>query len=67
MAEEVVRIPQHRHCIRCGKAFVGEGGYCTDLCRDTKQAELKASKRKLLAMWGISALIVIAAIVLTVL
>lgn len=67
MSDEVVRIPQHRHCLRCGKAFVGDGRYCTELCMETKQDELKASKRKLMTIWGISALIVVAAIVFTLL
>jgi predicted nucleic acid-binding Zn ribbon protein len=38
---DVERIPQHRHCINCGKAFVGVGNYCTDECRDTSGKDVK--------------------------
>lgn len=38
MAEPTERIPQHKHCIYCGKAFIdGNGRYCSDKCKDTKK------------------------------
>ncbi|MFA6710629.1 MAG: DUF2116 family Zn-ribbon domain-containing protein [Candidatus Methanomethylophilaceae archaeon] len=52
MAEAIERIPQHRHCYVCGRAFVGEGRYCSDACKTKKTAELKSSKRKLLIIWA---------------
>lgn len=61
MAEETVKIPQHRHCIRCGKAFIGEDRYCTEKCKETKKEELKASKRKLLIFWAVSVCVMIGA------
>jgi len=62
MAEAIERIPQHRHCFVCGKAFVGEGRYCSDTCKLNKTAELKSSKRKLLIIWAVAAALMIIAI-----
>jgi hypothetical protein len=33
--EYTLKIPQHHHCRKCGKAFVGEGYYCSEECRKT--------------------------------
>ena len=48
MAEYTEKIPQHRHCVSCGKAFVGEGKFCSDACRETSSAEVKGKLRKYL-------------------
>jgi predicted nucleic acid-binding Zn ribbon protein len=42
--EFTAKIPQHRHCRRCGKAFVGEGYYCSEEC---KELDGQATKKKL--------------------
>ncbi len=42
---EVEKIPQHRHCINCNKAFVGVGNYCNDTCRDSSGKEVKKKLR----------------------
>lgn len=51
MAETVERIPQHRHCVNCGKAFVGEGRFCSQVCKDTAGDEVKGKLRKLGLIW----------------
>ena len=57
------RIPQHRHCVYCGKAYItGEGRYCSMDCKSKKADELKASKKKLLIIWVVAAAIMIGAI-----
>lgn len=43
---DVERIPQHRHCINCGKAFTGVGNYCTDECRDSSGKDVKKKLKK---------------------
>ena len=48
MAEYTEKIPQHRHCVSCGKAFVGEGKFCSDACRETSSVEVKGKLRKYL-------------------
>lgn len=35
------KIPQHRHCVNCGKAFVGVGNYCGNECRDVSGKDVK--------------------------
>lgn len=63
MAEPIERIPQHKHCIRCGKAFItGEGRYCSAECKALKADELKKSKRKLLVIWAVAVVIMVIAI-----
>jgi predicted nucleic acid-binding Zn ribbon protein len=64
MAEATERIPQHRHCVVCGKAYVGgDGRYCSENCKTNKAEELKKSKRKLLLIWAVAAALMIAVIV----
>lgn len=64
MSESTNRIPQHKHCLYCGRAYVsGEGRYCSDLCRSEKTGELRKSKRKLLVIWAIAVVIMIGAII----
>ncbi len=63
MSAPIERIPQHRHCVYCGKAYItGEGKYCSEECRSQKAEELRASKRKLLIIWAIAAAIMIGVI-----
>ncbi len=63
MAEPTERIPQHKHCVVCGKAFVdGIGRYCSTDCKESKTAELKKTKNKLLIIWVIAAAIMVGAI-----
>lgn len=63
MSEMTDRIPQHKHCIYCGKAFInGEGRYCSAECKSTKGGELRKSKRKLLIIWAVAVAIMVIAI-----
>ena len=50
---EMERIPQHRHCINCGRAFTGVGNYCTDECRDTSGQDVKKKLRKYFIVLGV--------------
>ncbi len=52
MADNIVeRIPQHHHCENCGKAFVGEGRFCSDACKETAGDDVKRQLRKLGLIW----------------
>ncbi len=51
MADNIERIPQHRHCVNCGKAFVGEGQFCSAQCKNTAGDEVKGKLRKLGLIW----------------
>ncbi len=45
------KIPQHHHCENCGRAFVGEGKFCSDACKETASDEVKGKLRKLMLIW----------------
>jgi len=51
MADQPEKIPQHRHCRNCGKAFVGEGEFCNDECKNTAGSGAKKKIRKLFIVW----------------
>ena len=57
------RIPQHRHCRECGKAFAGEGKFCSDECRERSESEIARKKRQLTLLYVLSVVILIAAVV----
>ncbi|HHT74713.1 MAG TPA: DUF2116 family Zn-ribbon domain-containing protein [Methanomassiliicoccaceae archaeon] len=57
------KIPQHRHCAKCNKAFVGEGRYCSTECGTASEADLKRRKRQLLFLYVMSFIVLIAALV----
>ena len=63
MAETVERIPQHRHCVGCGKAFVGEGFYCSDECKDADGQEAKRKLYRYIAAIAVLWAVVIVAVV----
>ncbi|MBN1109643.1 MAG: DUF2116 family Zn-ribbon domain-containing protein [Methanomassiliicoccales archaeon] len=60
------RIAQHKHCRTCGKAFVGEGRYCSETCERSNEETLRKKKRQLLILYLVSVLIMIGAVVLSV-
>ena len=59
----MAEIPQHKHCVVCGKAyFEGVGRYCSEECKQSKAAELKKSKNKLLIIWAVAVALMVVAI-----
>ncbi len=64
MKEDTVeRIPQHRHCLACGKAFTGGGDYCSEACENGKKEEIKGKRNKLIVICVIAVLMMVFAIV----
>ncbi|GEM_PF-331869 len=63
----VEKIPQHRHCENCGKAFIGEGKFCGESCQGEKENKLKVKKRQLMIIWLISAAVIIGALLTVIL
>ncbi len=45
------KIPQHRHCEACGKAFVGDGQFCGPECQESAGKTAKKKIRKLMLIW----------------
>ncbi|AGI47911.1 Uncharacterized protein containing a Zn-ribbon (DUF2116) [Thermoplasmatales archaeon BRNA1] len=64
--ERPVKIPQHRHCLHCGKAFTGAGfneRFCSQECLDAEGSEAKRKLKKyavfMVALWAIVAVAVL--------
>jgi len=62
MAEYTEKIPQHRHCAACGKAFVGDGRFCSNQCEETSTSEVRGKLRKYLILEVILVAVVVAAL-----
>lgn len=58
------KIPQHRHCEECGTAFVGEGNFCSEECKETAGIQAKKKLKKLGLIWVALIVITIAVIVM---
>jgi predicted nucleic acid-binding Zn ribbon protein len=56
------RIPQHRHCKQCGKAFVGDGEFCSEDCQHTGGDLLAKRKKQLIILYLITFVILILAL-----
>ncbi len=66
MADATIeRIPQHRHCENCGKAFVGDGRFCSEACKETAGADVKRQLRKLGLIWVALVAVVVVCVVMT--
>lgn len=65
MADYTERIPQHRHCVGCGKAFVGDGQFCSPACKESAGKDVKGKLRKLMLIW-VGIVVVTVAVVLMV-
>lgn len=62
--EYTLKIPQHHHCHKCGKAFVGEGHFCSEECRKTEGDEAKKNLRKYMIFFIILVAISIGTVIL---
>jgi len=63
MADEIERIPQHRHCASCGNAHTRTERYCSDACKEKKKTEITKKKRQLFIVWLAAAAVLIIAVV----
>lgn len=61
----VAKIPQHRHCSSCGKAYVGDGRYCSSECEDQDGTEAKRKLKRYAAIIVLLWAVVIVAVVVT--
>lgn len=64
MTEQPEKIPQHRHCRNCGKAFVGDGQFCGNECKETAGSGAKKKVRKLFILWIAIVLVTVVAVVI---
>ncbi len=65
MAEYTEKIPQHHHCVNCGKAFVGDGRFCSTACKETAGDEVKGKLRKLGLIWVAIVVVTVALVIIT--
>ena len=63
MADDVDRIPQHRHCRTCGNAHTRSEQYCGDGCKEKKKEEITKKKRQLFILWAAAAAVLVIAVV----
>lgn len=56
------KIPQHRHCSKCGKAFIGESRFCSEECQAVSKDTLKKRKRQLILLYAVSLIVLLVVI-----
>jgi predicted nucleic acid-binding Zn ribbon protein len=56
------KIPQHSHCSKCGKAFIGEERFCSEGCKTVSNENLKRRKRQLIILYAITLGILLVAV-----
>ncbi|MDD1769362.1 MAG: DUF2116 family Zn-ribbon domain-containing protein [Methanomassiliicoccales archaeon] len=57
------RIPQHKHCRQCGKAFIGDEQYCSAECSNQGKDILKKRKRQLIILYVLTMFILGVAVI----
>lgn len=58
------KIPQHKHCSECGKAFIGTERYCSTECMKVGDKRLKTRKRQLLILYVVTLTILTVAVLI---
>ena len=61
---ETEKIPQHRHCVKCGNAHLKDELYCSDACKENKKVELKKKRRQLMIIEVVAVVMMVGAIAL---
>lgn len=59
----VEKIPQHRHCDSCNKAYTGSGRFCGSECEKEKTGEISAKKKQLMTLWVLAMAVLVIALV----
>ncbi|MGD1061288.1 MAG: DUF2116 family Zn-ribbon domain-containing protein [Methanomassiliicoccales archaeon] len=60
----VEKIPQHRHCRSCGKAFIGKDEFCSEECKAASHSRMKKKKNQLLLLYVFSFVVLITMVIL---
>jgi predicted nucleic acid-binding Zn ribbon protein len=60
------RLPQHKHCLTCGRAVSPKDEYCSEACERERMDTLNRKKRQLLMLYAVSVVVVIVAFILAV-
>jgi predicted nucleic acid-binding Zn ribbon protein len=58
------KIPQHKHCSQCGKAFIGDSRYCSQECKNKGEQTLKSRKKNLVVLYVVTLIILTLAVII---
>jgi predicted nucleic acid-binding Zn ribbon protein len=58
------KIPQHKHCHECGRAFIGETNFCSDDCSKANATIMKRKKRQLVMLYAVTFVVLILALLM---
>jgi predicted nucleic acid-binding Zn ribbon protein len=58
------KIPQHKHCTQCAKAFIGNERYCSTECKKAGEKMLKTRKRQLIILYVVTLVILTVAVLI---
>lgn len=59
----IEKIAQHRHCRKCGKAFVGDEPFCSDDCKKSFTGNIQKKKKQLTVLYVVSFIILLLALI----
>ncbi len=57
MGVSVAELLQHKHCLKCGRAILASEEYCSDECKDSREALIRRKRRQLLYLYIGSAIV----------
>jgi predicted nucleic acid-binding Zn ribbon protein len=58
------KIPQHRHCRGCGRAFIGKEEFCSEECKTFSNTKMKKKRQQLMLLYAFSFVVLILMLVL---
>lgn len=58
------KIPQHKHCNHCGKAFIGDSKFCSRECKIAGDKILRTRKRQLIVLYVVTLMILSVAVII---
>ncbi|MEM0449852.1 MAG: DUF2116 family Zn-ribbon domain-containing protein [Methanomassiliicoccales archaeon] len=59
----IEKIAQHKHCRKCGKAFIGDGTECSEKCKEEYENTMQKKKRQLIILYIATFIILILALI----
>lgn len=58
------KLPQHKHCMTCGRAVSPKKEYCSDDCKEERFSTIQKKKKQLLILYAVSIGVVIVAFII---
>ncbi|TET90572.1 MAG: DUF2116 family Zn-ribbon domain-containing protein [Methanomassiliicoccales archaeon] len=57
------RLPQHKHCLNCGRAVSASKDFCSDDCEEDRIGMLRRKRRQLLILYVGSIIVLLMAVI----